>query len=57
MNSGAPSIHMERAEDGPLDVIGQAGQDLLVIVPAEAVQVRVDGVDVPRHFLAFSLGV
>ena len=31
------------AEDGPLNVVGQAGQDLLVIILAEAVQVGVDG--------------
>jgi hypothetical protein len=36
----------EGAEDGPLDVVGQAGQDLLMIVLAEAVEVRVDGLDV-----------
>jgi hypothetical protein len=31
---------MERAVDGPLDVVGQAGQNLLVIVLAEAVQIE-----------------
>ena len=55
---GAPSMglvvfllasQMEGAEDGPLDVVGQAGQDLLVIVLVEALQVGVDGRDVPRQ--------
>jgi hypothetical protein len=40
---------MEGTEDGPLDVVGQAGQDLLVIVFAEAVQVGVDRLDIPRR--------
>jgi hypothetical protein len=38
---------VECAEHGPLDVVGQAGQDLLVIVLAESVEVGVDGLDVP----------
>jgi hypothetical protein len=47
-----PSPWVEGAEDCPLDVVGQAGQDLRVIVLTEAVQVGLDGPLVLRHDLA-----
>src|SRR5436190_2012829 len=46
---GMFAAQLEGAEDGPLDVVGQARQDLLMIIIAEAVQVGVNSLDVLRH--------
>ena len=46
---------VEGAEDGPRDVVSQAGQDLLVIILTEAVQVGVNRLDVLRHALCVPL--
>jgi hypothetical protein len=46
---GIFSAQLERAEHSPLDVVGQAGQDLRVIILAESVQVRIHGTDVLGH--------